>query len=104
MLNPFYEVRTEDEWSKGFVDTYLHPITSDVRYGAAIELKYIKRDNLTGGVPEKTVSENMEQLDKYTVPENVLKILLVFHGWEFGICVLEIQKADLFFHRSLTSS
>ncbi|MEZ4963551.1 MAG: AAA family ATPase [Saprospiraceae bacterium] len=81
-LNPFYEVSTEEERTKGFVDIYLQPITKEVTYGAAIELKYIKRNELTGAVLEAKISEGKAQLDKYSTPPNILKILLVFHGWE----------------------
>lgn len=81
-LNPFYEVRTEDEWSKGYVDIYLHPMTSNVRYGAGIELKYIKRDELTDSLLEAKTKEGLQQLEGYTLPDNAVKVLLVFHGWE----------------------
>ena len=81
-LNPYYEVNTEEERTKGFVDIYLNPITADVPFGAAIELKYIKRNELTETLLETKISEGLTQLEKYGAPAHILKILLVFHGWE----------------------
>lgn len=73
-LNPYYEVRTEDEWSKGFVDIYLHPITPDVRFAAGIELS----DELTETLLEQITAEALEQLQGYNLPENAVRVALVF--------------------------
>ena len=85
-LNPYFEVSTEKEFTKGFVDIYLHPITPDVPYGAAIELKYIKRNELDESLLKTKVAEAKAQLEKYGTPPNVVKILMVFHGWEMVAC------------------
>lgn len=66
------------------MDIYLYPITSSVRLGAGIELKYIKRDELTDSLPEVKTKEGLEQLKRYELPANAVKVLLVFHGWELA--------------------
>ena len=88
-LNPYFEVNTEREFTKGFVDIYLHPITGDVPYGAAIELKYIKRNELTEALLEEKTAEATAQLQRYETPANTIKVALVFHGWEL-VRVLEV--------------
>ena len=42
-LNQYYEVKTEFEVTKGFVDILLNPILEEISYGAVIELKYIPK-------------------------------------------------------------
>ena len=91
-LNPYYEVNTEREFTKGFVDIYLHPITGDVPYGAAIELKYIKRNELTEALLEEKTADAAAQLQRYGAPPNTIKVALVFHGWEL-VRVLEVRGA-----------
>ena len=90
-LNPYYEVNTEREFTKGFVDIYLHPITGDVPYGAAIELKYIKRNELTEALLEEKSAEATAQLQRYGAPPNTIKVALVFHGWEL-VKVPEVRE------------
>lgn len=90
-LNPYYEVNTEREFTKGFVDIYLHPITADVPFGAAIELKYIKRNELTEELLEEKSAEAAAQLQRYGAPPNTIKVALVFHGWEL-VKVLELRE------------
>ena len=81
-LNSLYELSTEKEAGKGFVDLYLHPISAEVPYGAALELKYIKRNELTAALLEQKTQEALAQLQRYTLPDNTVKVALVFHGWE----------------------
>ena len=90
-LNPYYEVNTEREFTKGFVDIYLHPITADVPFGAAIELKYIKRNELTEELLEEKSAEAAAQLQRYGAPPNTIKVALVFHGWEL-VKVPEVRE------------
>lgn len=81
-LNSLYELSTEKEAGKGFVDLYLRPISAEVPYGAALELKYIKRNELTAALLEQKTQEALAQLQRYQLPENTVKVALVFHGWE----------------------
>jgi hypothetical protein len=81
-LNPYYEVSTELESGKGYVDIYLNPVTPDVPYPVAIELKYIKRNELTEALLEEKTEEGVAQLKRYQLPENAVLVVLVFHGWE----------------------
>jgi hypothetical protein len=81
-LNSLYELSTEKEAGKGFVDLYLRPISAEVPYGAALELKYIKRNELTETLLEQKTQEALAQLQRYQLPENTVKVALVFHGWE----------------------
>ncbi|MCB9294284.1 MAG: AAA family ATPase [Lewinellaceae bacterium] len=81
-IAPFYEVVTEKEAGKGFVDIYLRPTIPEAPYGAGIELKYIKRNELTDEVLERKTEEAWSQLQRYALPENTVKVILVFHGWE----------------------
>ena len=81
-LNPYYEVSTEKESGKGFIDVYLNPITPDVPYPAAIELKYIKRSEMTDALLEEKTTEAVAQLQGYELPDNAVQVVLVFHGWE----------------------
>ncbi len=63
----------------------------DMGYGYVIELKYIKRGELTRDMLEKKIAEAGKELDKYTKDDYVVKamskgklkkIVLVYHGWE----------------------
>jgi hypothetical protein len=60
-------------------------------YGYLIELKYIKRGELTRDILEKKIAEAREQLGKYAQDDHVVKamsrgklkkIVLIYHGWE----------------------
>jgi hypothetical protein len=81
-LAPFYEVITEKESNKGFVDIYLRPLTAGVPFGGALELKYIKRNELTPELLEEKTAEACAQLKRYRLPDNAVPVVLVFHGWE----------------------
>jgi len=92
-LNPYYEVSTEKESGKGFVDIYLHPITPDVPYPAAIELKYIKRNELTDALLAEKTAEAVAQLQRYQLPDHAVRVVLVFHGWEL-VKVLDARTQE----------
>jgi hypothetical protein len=90
---------TEFEAGKGFSDFFLEPFAakySDIKYGYLIELKYIKRsEKLSQAVIDKAVKDAEAQLKKYAadikfskVQENIniIKIVLVYHGWELVHC------------------
>lgn len=79
---PYYELMTEHEASKGFIDIYLRPALPGVRYGVGIELKYIKRNEMTEPLLAQKTEEALAQLARYELPENTVKVALVFHGWE----------------------
>lgn len=81
-LAPFYEVITEKESNKGFVDIYLRPLTADVPFGGALELKYIKRSEFTPELLEEKTAEACAQLKRYQMPDRAVPVVLVFHGWE----------------------
>jgi len=93
-LTDYFLPRTEMEMSKGFADIFLEPFWArfpDMGYGYVIELKYIKRGELTQDILEKKIAEAREQLNKYAQDDHVVramskgklkKIVLVYHGWE----------------------
>lgn len=93
-LTDYFLPKTEMEMSKGFADIFLEPFWArfpDMGYGYVIELKYIKRGELTQDILEKKIAEAREQLDKYAQDDHVVKamsrgklkkIVLVYHGWE----------------------
>ena len=92
-LNPFYEVKTEFEVTKGFVDILLNPISSEIPYGGVIELKYIAKSKYTEKLKEQKIAEAKEQLQRYditTVPnlrdKPFVKIVLLYVGWELVWC------------------
>lgn len=93
-LTDYFLPGTEMEMSKGFADIFLEPFWArfpDMGYGYVIELKYIKRGELTQDILEKKIAEAGEQLDKYAQDDHIVKamskgklkkIVLVYHGWE----------------------
>jgi len=93
-LTDYFLPKTEMEMSKGFADIFLEPFWArfpDMGYGYVIELKYIKRGELTRDILEKKIAEAGEQLNKYAQDDRVVKamgkgelkkIVLVYHGWE----------------------
>lgn len=92
-LNPFYEVKTELEVTKGFIDILLNPISPEIPYGGMIELKYIPKSKYTDKLKEIKIAEAKEQLERYditTIPnlrdKPFVKIILVYMGWELVYC------------------
>ena len=85
-LNNFYEVKSEVESNKGYVDIYLNPIKEEVPYGVIIELKYIKRKEFNKKVLEQSVTQAKKQLRQYDLGNRYIKVILVFSGWEMVFC------------------
>ena len=93
-LTDYFLPKTEMEMSKGFADIFLDPFWArfpDMGYGYVIELKYIKRGELTRDILKKKIAEAGEQLNKYAQDDHIVramgkgklkKIVLVYHGWE----------------------
>ena len=85
-LNTFYELKSEVESNKGYIDILLDPILDEVPYGVIIELKYIKRTEFNENVLEKQILQAKKQLRQYDMGERYIKIVLVFNGWEMVCC------------------
>ena len=89
-LNTFYEVHSEVESNKGYIDILLEPILDEVPFGAIIELKYIKRSELSSknyqNILEEKITQAKKQLFQYDKGERYIKIVLVFVGWELVFC------------------
>ena len=92
-FSDFFEVLTEQEVNKGFVDIILNPIREEIPHGALIELKYIKRTKFSDALLQEKMDEAKKQLLKYDVSQSTLmqgkefmKIILVFNGWEMVYC------------------
>ncbi|MBN2783080.1 MAG: PD-(D/E)XK nuclease domain-containing protein, partial [Campylobacterales bacterium] len=92
-LNPYYEVRTEVEVTKGFIDILLNPSMVEIPYGGVIEIKYISKSKYTEALKDEKIKEATKQLNRYdvtTIPtlrdKPFVKIVLVYCGWELVIC------------------
>lgn len=85
-LNTFYELKSEVESNKGYIDILLDPILDEVPYGVIIELKYIKRSEFNENVLEKQILQAKKQLQQYDMGERYIKVVLVFNGWEMVCC------------------
>ncbi len=98
-LNPYYEVKTEFEVTKGFVDILLNPIKDEIVYGAIIELKYISNSKYSDKLLSEKVEEAKTQLDRYNIKDiknmvdkPFVKIILVYKGWELVYCERYINQ------------
>ena len=90
-LNSFYELKSEVESNKGYIDILLDPIKEEVPFGVIIELKYIKRSETNYDVILKSrIVEAKKQLNQYDLGKRYLKIVLVFYGWELVYCEEEL--------------
>ena len=90
----YYITHGEREMNKGFCDIYLEPFTTGykgIRFGYLIELKYIKRGELSDAVLQSLVDEAKTQLTQYRNDPRLARVgsdiqwktpVLVFHGWE----------------------
>ena len=87
-LNNFYEVTSEKESNKGYIDILLHPCKDEVPYGVIIELKYIKRKEFNETKKLQKLQEAIDQLNQYDLGDRYLKVALVFNGWEMVECVM----------------
>lgn len=92
-MNPYYEVQTEVEVTKGFVDILLNPSMAEIPYGGVIELKYIPRSKYTEKLRDEKIEEAIAQLNRYDVTtvsslrdKPFVKIVLVYSGWELVYC------------------
>ena len=89
-INSLYEVHSEVESNKGYIDILLEPIMKEVPYGATIELKYIKREDLKSkdyeNILKQKVDEASKQLNQYDKGDRYIKIVLVFASWELVYC------------------
>ncbi len=85
-LNTFYELKSEVESNKGYIDILLDPIKDEVPFGVIIELKYIKRSEFNQDILDKQIIQAKKQLNQYDMGERYLKIVLVFNGWEMVWC------------------
>jgi hypothetical protein len=93
-ITDFLIPKTEAEMDKGYCDFFLEPFLAKYReipFGYIIELKYIKRDQLTDPVLKRSIKEAETQVRKYAEDKNILKkyadckiikLILVYHGWE----------------------
>ena len=92
-LNPYYEVKTEFEVTKGFVDILLNPIKDEITYGGIIELKYISKSDYSKTLLDEKVKEAKAQLNRYDVTtvknfqdKEFIKVVLVYRAWELVYC------------------
>ena len=96
-LNPYYEVKTEEEVTRGFVDILLNPISDEIPYGGVIELKYISKSDYTEKLLQKKIQQAKDQLKRYDITKvksfkskEFIKVILVYKSWELVCC--EIYK------------
>jgi len=85
-LNNIYEIASEKESNKGFIDIFLNPSRDEIPFGAIIELKYIKKGDYTETLKNQRVKEAKAQLVQYDMGERFVKVILVFKGWEMVFC------------------
>ncbi len=92
-LNPYYEVKSEAEVTKGYVDILLNPIRDEIVYGGVIELKYISKSHFSQELLEQKIQEAKAQLARYDItqipnlkPKEFLKVILVYRSWELVYC------------------
>ena len=88
-LNHFYELKSEVESNKGYIDILLDPVKEEAPYGVIIELKYIKRSEFSDIMLEKQIKQAKKQLNQYDMGSRYIKVVLVFKGWELVHCELE---------------
>ncbi len=96
-INDFFMPHTEYEANKGYSDFFLGPFLikyPEMPYGYLIEIKYVKRGELTDATLKKAEDEAKKQLRQYAEDERfatkyrnrtILKLLLVYHGWEMAL-------------------
>ncbi|MBF0352994.1 MAG: AAA family ATPase [SAR324 cluster bacterium] len=93
-LNDFLLSHSERELGKGYADLFLEPFLlkyPEMSWGYLIELKYIKRDELTDTRLEQEITKAQTQLRQYLADDRLKQypahvtftgIILVYHGWE----------------------
>jgi len=92
-LNPFYEVKSEAEVTKGYVDILLNPIHDEIPYGGVIEIKYLSKSQFSQSLLEQKINEAKAQLARYDITQiptlkqkEFLKVILVYRSWELVYC------------------
>jgi len=92
-LNSQYEVFSELEVTKGYVDLVLNPIVSEIPYGAVLEIKYISKDSYTDSKLKEVVKGAKEQIARYEIETiksfketKFIKVILVYRAWELIYC------------------
>ena len=100
-ISDFLIPHTEAEMNKGYCDFFLEPFLTkypEIPFGYIIELKYIKRSDLTDSVLKKSITEAKTQIQKYAKDRKIvekykkckiIKLILIYHGWEM-ISAIEI--------------
>ncbi len=97
-LTPYFVIKSESEMNKGFCDIFLKPLNPYVEYIGLVEFKYIKREEKpTQEKIDTLTKEATHQLLKYEQDEivtayvkqglKVVKVVIVFWGWEMVGCV-----------------
>ena len=93
-INDFFIPHTEYEAGKGYSDFFLEPFLlkyPEIPFGYLIEIKYIKRGELTDALLKKAKDEAQKQLNQYASDkafsekyknQKILKLVLLYHGWE----------------------
>ena len=93
--NNYYEVRSEVEANKGYIDILLNPIQDEMSYGAIIEVKYLTKKEYSDDTLKEKIQEAKNQLDQYDVEirgKNLkkgvefIKVILVYKTWELVHC------------------
>ena len=93
--NSYYEVKSEVEANKGYIDILMNPARDEIDYGAIIELKYIPKSKYSKKKLQDMIKDAKEQLDQYSVEINgknlkdgveFVKIILVYRSWELVYC------------------
>ncbi len=96
-LVPYYTVLSEPEMNKKFADIFLMPKHMDVNYFGLIELKYIPRKEPIQNISLPSIIDKAKkQLLEYEKDnmvlkwihknKNLIKIVLIYHGWEIIYC------------------
>lgn len=92
-LNSQYEVFSELEVTKGYVDLVLNPILPEIPYGAVLEIKYISKDSYTEDKLKQVVEGAKEQIARYDIETiksfketKFIKVILVYRAWELIYC------------------
>lgn len=89
-LNTFYQLKSEVESNKGYIDILLEPVKVEVPYGVIIELKYIKRSEFSDTIFQNQIAQAKKQLNQYDMGSRYIKVVLVFKGWELVYCEEEL--------------
>ncbi len=93
-VTDYFVCYTEPELNNKYADLLLEPLLikySDIKYGCLAEIKYINRTEFTKTTLQKKINEAKKQIKSYlkdpfllekTQGKNLIKLILVFNGWE----------------------